>query len=211
MEQLFYQRPREKLEAKGVAHLTTIELLQIVLGSGNAKVSGARLAKRVAATISSGNVTLADLMHIDGIGFAKACQALAAMELGARLNTHLAAPAVKTTTDSNFKHYLLKASKKKSQDVLFVRMHDGAGRHVLEKEYSIVRGQSIIREISEDALSTGARTLDVALAVDEVSIGTGVPHSLGVLKQLKTSLILLGIQLRNVYATSKQGVEKWKV
>lgn len=85
MEQIFYQRPREKLQSVGASSLTLIELLQIVLSPGNAQLSSAKLARIVEPFITSGKVSYAHLTALHGVGHAKACQILALVELCERV------------------------------------------------------------------------------------------------------------------------------
>lgn len=84
MEQQIYERPREKLQAKGPRSLTILELLQIIIGSGNREVSSAKLARQVLELLEAGELRWLNLLKIKGLGVAKACQIIAAVELGTR-------------------------------------------------------------------------------------------------------------------------------
>lgn len=85
MGQLLYERPREKLRNRGAASLSLAELLQLVIGPGNSQLSGARLARAVEQTLVEKAVSYKTLVALPGMGEAKACQVLAAFELGKRL------------------------------------------------------------------------------------------------------------------------------
>ncbi|MBU1049709.1 DNA repair protein RadC [Candidatus Bipolaricaulota bacterium] len=79
-------RPREKLIAKGGAALCDAELLSILLGSGTKKLSVLDLSSTILSAVQ-GNLASVDvqtLLKIHGVGRAKACQLVAAMELGRR-------------------------------------------------------------------------------------------------------------------------------
>lgn len=79
-------RPREKLIAKGEAALTDAELVAVLLGSGTKRFSVLELSVKILDAIE-GNLSatsVKDLMTIHGVGRAKACQLVAAMELGRR-------------------------------------------------------------------------------------------------------------------------------
>lgn len=210
MEQLLFERPREKLQSKGAAHLSTIELVQVILGSGNAQVSGARLAKRVEHVLREGSATLGRLIAIEGIGFAKACQIIAALELGARVCNEDNRVSINTPDDRAFIRYVSKTFSKKRHGALMASLYDGTGRELLTKDYESIRGQLVIRKVSEDALRVNARSMYIAVS------GNGSPpvisaDDLATIKQLNMSLITLGVQLQAVYVASKQGVEKWKI
>lgn len=82
---LQYERPREKLRSRGAVALTLIELLQIVIGPGSSRMTGARLARAVAKVVATGDITFEALIALPGVGEAKACQILASVELGDRV------------------------------------------------------------------------------------------------------------------------------
>lgn len=86
MEQVIYERPREKLQNRGVKSLTNVELIQLVIGSGGKQSSAARIAKQVVQVLDNHgkNSMYQQLIAIKGLGEAKACQLLAAFELGQR-------------------------------------------------------------------------------------------------------------------------------
>jgi len=81
-----FNRPREKLAAQGPEALSDTELLAILLGSG---VKGKNVFQ-VAHTIlrkldkEKGRVNLKSLLSIAGIGLARACQVVAALEFARR-------------------------------------------------------------------------------------------------------------------------------
>lgn len=81
-----FDQPREKIVQNGVEHLTTQELLTIVLGSGMKRIPVHILAKKVEAQFQHHqDLSLEKLQKIRGIGLAKACQILAVLELVERL------------------------------------------------------------------------------------------------------------------------------
>jgi DNA repair protein RadC len=82
-------RPREKVLANGIQHLSDSELLAILLGSGTRNMSAVELARKILGGAGNslhelGRQGVADLLKIKGIGPAKAISVLAAMELGRR-------------------------------------------------------------------------------------------------------------------------------
>ena len=85
MEQLIYQRPREKLRIKGTAALGTSELIQLIISSGTSNASAGRVARDVEQLLKGNNLTYEALRAVYVIGDAKACQLLAAVELSRRL------------------------------------------------------------------------------------------------------------------------------
>ena len=79
-------RPRERLRSQGVARLSDAELLALVLGSGVAGRSVARIACRLARRRPDqlAQWPLARWMMTPGIGLARAAALVAAFELGRR-------------------------------------------------------------------------------------------------------------------------------
>ncbi|HEY8418270.1 MAG TPA: DNA repair protein RadC, partial [Limnochordales bacterium] len=84
-----HERPRERLLAVGERHLSTRELLAILLRTGTARESALTLADRLLAHAGSLRRLAAmapeDLLQVPGIGPAKAAQIKAALELARRL------------------------------------------------------------------------------------------------------------------------------
>ncbi len=81
-------RPREKLELIGRAHLSDAELIAILLGSGTRNESAVELAKRMLHSVSNlielGKMSISEMQRFQGIGPAKAVTLTAAIELGRR-------------------------------------------------------------------------------------------------------------------------------
>ena len=88
----FEERPREKMIACGRGTLSNSELLAILLGTGTKEKSALRLAEEVLALEEKGILFLTEcapeeLAKVKGVGAAKSCQILAAVELGKRVAT----------------------------------------------------------------------------------------------------------------------------
>lgn len=84
------ERPREKLLRQNAQALSNAELLAILIGSGVRNQSAISLASQVLAIEERGIGALSDclpeeLTRIKGIGEAKACQIVAAIEVGKRI------------------------------------------------------------------------------------------------------------------------------
>lgn len=85
-------RPREKLFLHGAKHLSTAELLAILLGSGSRGESAVQLAQRILKEANNNlqqlsTMTIAQLKKYKGMGDAKAITVLAAMEIANRRAT----------------------------------------------------------------------------------------------------------------------------
>src|SRR5690554_1624696 len=84
------ERPRERLIAHGVKALSNVELIAILLRTGNNSKSVIELAKEVYYKLDElsylNKISLEELLQINGIKVAKATTLIAAIELGKRLN-----------------------------------------------------------------------------------------------------------------------------
>lgn len=88
------ERPREKLAKYGVGTLSNTELLAILIRTGTKDVSAIGLAQRILSTNEEGlrflaDCTVEELSKIKGVGISKACQIIAAIELGKRLSVKI--------------------------------------------------------------------------------------------------------------------------
>lgn len=87
------ERPRERLVEYGVHGLSNVELLAIILKTGNKEESVLELSRTILETIerptSLLNITYEELILIKGIGMAKATTLIASLELYKRLLTDL--------------------------------------------------------------------------------------------------------------------------
>lgn len=87
------ERPRERMERLGPAALSSAELLAILLRTGTRTESALELAQRllgagreeVGGLHSLARASVSELATFKGIGLAKACQVLAAVEIGRRI------------------------------------------------------------------------------------------------------------------------------
>ena len=83
------ERPRERLAARGPAGLSNPELVALIWGSGAAGHSSVELASEAVATHGGlaglAGASVVELESLPGIGSARACQLVAAFELGRRL------------------------------------------------------------------------------------------------------------------------------
>ncbi len=86
------ERPREKLMYSGVKSLSNSELIAVLISSGSKNESAISLASRV-LSIEQGSLSKfsnyepEEFMSVKGIGLAKACSLVAAIEFGRRIAT----------------------------------------------------------------------------------------------------------------------------
>lgn len=106
-----HDRPREKLERLGAAGLGDNELLALVIGSGSRDADALGLANRLLARAGGlhglPRIGAGDLCDVPGVGPARAAQILAAVELGRRTLTRVAADRPRFSTPRQMAAYLL--------------------------------------------------------------------------------------------------------
>jgi len=81
-----FDRPREKMEQKGAKALSNLELLAVLLGSGIKGKDVFEVAKDILKLAQNDfeSISLEKLKEIEGVGMAKACQIMAAIEFSKR-------------------------------------------------------------------------------------------------------------------------------
>jgi len=163
------ERPREKLIKQGSEHLTNSELLAIILrtgisNNGNSK-SALDLAKLLLSRYKNLNellsASIVELAEIKGIGWAKASQIMAALELGRR------AISEKNGNNKSFKcseevanYYipLLKDLKKEQFRVLLLDIKNKVIKEVLisvgSLTSSIVHPREVIKPVIKESAAS---------------------------------------------------------
>ena len=159
------ERPRERLRALGAAALTSAELLALLLGTGSGGRSSLETAQRLllrggGSLRRLGQLPVATLVAMHGLGEARALAIHAALELGRRLGAEIAegeplrgprevwryyAPRMEGLTVEEFHVAVLDAQHRLERDVL-------VSRGILNS--SLVHPREVFREaIAERAAS----------------------------------------------------------
>ena len=104
-------RPREKMMTKGPMSLSEVELLAILIASGNREESAVDLSKRILADCNNNlaelsRLDISELMLYKGIGEAKAVTITAALELGRRRRETEAIVLKQITNSKNAYDYI---------------------------------------------------------------------------------------------------------
>jgi len=124
--------PREKLNKKGAAALSDVELLQTIIGSGCKNNDFKQIAKNLNAVIQKVGVedlTIEDVKSVKGIGEAKAATVFAMLEFWRRKFTKQTAPMIDSPEKAA--EQLLYISEKKQEYFVMLTL-DGA-RRLIEK------------------------------------------------------------------------------
>jgi len=155
-----FDRPREKLQKKDAQALSNLELMAALLGKGVKGRDVFRVAKDVLKVTENNfdNLTVEKLEKVDGIGLAKACQILSAIELMKRLLTK---DDVKIKTAKDIVK-LVEELKERKQEYFLTFTLDGGNNLIRERTVFIgTLNQSLVhpREVFADAITDRAASI----------------------------------------------------
>lgn len=204
MGTITYERPREKLYQKGVSALTNSELLQIIIGSGNAGMPVTKIARKVDRVLKKNglSVKMNDLTTVQGLGLVKAGQIIAGLELAHRLAYQESDEPYKEVDLLTDLYTDIRNSKKR---MLLYAFFDGNGRllddytQLLDSKVSVSR---IARKMFADALAQSAASILVAVGgkdqsleptLLELSLAREVYSTASVLSIRVKSFVLVGV------------------
>lgn len=200
--------PREKLKRFGAEHLTDIELLRIIIGSGNQQSSADQIARRLLKLLKDqgSDVSYQDILNIPGMGPAKTCEVVALFELGRRYLLPTDRPIIHSSKDA---YAEFKYLKDKKQECFAVLTLDGANR--LIDNCIIFQGtldQSLIhpREIFGKAIDDRAAAIVVAHNHPSGNLEPS-QADLNVTEKLKQAGELLGIQVLDHLIIASSGFQ----
>ncbi len=189
-------RPREKLQAKGVAALSDFELLQALIGSGNKQAGVSTIAKTTQKLLiqNGADVTYEQLQEVTGLGLARITEILAAFELSKRYLIDSEQPIIDSPEKAVEQ---LSDIRNKKQEHFVVMTLDGANRLIAKRTITIgTLTASLVhpREVFADAITDRAASIIVAHNHPSGSL-TASSADLEVTIRLKQSADLLGISL----------------
>jgi DNA repair protein RadC len=157
-------RPREKLQTKGVQNLSDFELLQALIGSGNQQAHVSVIAKSTQRVIQQNGLALTyeNLEQITGLGKAKITEILAAIELSRRYLAEDNQPILDSLEKVAAQ---LQDIKDKKREYFMCITLDGANHMLAKRTVSIgTLNTSLVhpREVFADAISDRAASIIVA-------------------------------------------------
>ena len=204
------ERPRERLIQEGVEHLSNEELLAILFTSGTGNMSVKELAFHL-LKIAGGISKLKDmnyeaLIKVKGIGSAKACLLLSALELGKRATQKELKNQKFQSAQMIFEYYQTKLSEKKQEHFYCIYL-DSQKKMIRDKLLFIgTLNQSLVhpREIFKEAYLLSASSI---ICVHNHPSGQLLPSKADYLltKRLIEIGTLLGIPLNDHIIIGKEG------
>lgn len=152
-----FDRPREKMQKKGAKALSNLELLAVILGSGIKGKDVFEVANDILKLAQDDfyNISLEKLKDIEGVGLAKACQIIAAIEFSKRF---LIKEGIKIKNVDDVLR-LTEELKDKKQEYFLSLTLDGASNLIQKRIVFIgTLNHSIVhpREIFADAITDRA-------------------------------------------------------
>ena len=160
------ERPYEKCERFGPAHLTDAELLAIMLRTGTKGESSIELAKRVLYPMSSEDGVLnlhkwsiEQLVRLRGIGRVKAIQIVSLLELAKRLSRAQASEGLSFSNPSSIAMYYMEEMRHHKQEIMKLLLLNTKNKLISENDISKGTVNSAVispRELFVEALQKNA-------------------------------------------------------
>ena len=198
-------RPREKLLRRGVASLSDVELLAVLLGSGTRRTSVLDLASRILRTFH-GRLdfnNLEELQSIAGVGKAKACQIEASLELARR---HIAKGRHVVREAADALPYLQSIREKKQEHFVCVSLNGAS--EVIESRVVTVglldTNQVHPREVFSDPIADRAAAVLVAHNHPSGTLEPS-PEDLALTRRIVKAGDLLGIRVLDHLIVTEDG------
>lgn len=158
-----FDRPREKLQRKGTAALSDFELLEVMIGSGNAHANVSAIARNVQKMLRSGteSLTIEALTNLPGVSIAQASKLLAGFELAKRHLVQNVKP-LRTTDDIVAR---LDEMRNKPQEHFVALSLDGGKRLIAQRTITIGTLDTVLahpREVFTDPIVDRAAYIVIA-------------------------------------------------
>ncbi len=204
-----YDKPREKLAARGAQALKNDELMAVLLGSGVRGKDVRKLSREIVALMdrhfdaSDAALTLDTLCAVHGLGMAKASQILAALELSGR---YLSRSNRRITSAADV-YNELKSFSTKAQEHFLVITLDGAS-HIINTRTVFIGtlNRSLVhpREVFADAIAD--RAAGIIIAHNHPSGVLDASHAdRQITQRLKEVSNLVGIELLDHVILTRDG------
>jgi DNA repair protein RadC len=202
-KQKLYDMPREKMAAKGVRALSDVELLQAIIGSGNAQASVVRISKRILKQLKEygPDVTPKQLAEVSGLGPARVSLLLASFELSRRYLLEQEQPII----DTHDKILEMISSDHGKKPSLISFTLDGAFRLINKRLYTIAEGtthHNYLRKLTVNAAKDNAAHMIIVHTIEQSTLHPAV-FDLALVRGLKQISQVFGVTLREYMVISE--------
>ncbi len=190
-----HERPREKLQHKGVQALTDQELLAVLLGSGTKSHDVMKVSAKLLKTIDGNGLEtcLDQLCKVDGVGMAKATLIMAALEFARR---RIRPRGVKIKFSPDVYPLIRHVADRRQEHFLCISLN-GANEVIAVRTVSMgLVNRALVhpREVFADPITDRAAAIIVAHNHPSRNLSPS-QDDLAVTHQLKTAGQTLGIKL----------------
>lgn len=164
------ERPREKLLQLGPKALSNSELLAVLISSGSKNESAISLASKI-LSLEEGSISKLssyepeEFMLVKGVGLAKACSLVAAMEFGRRIATAPMDDRIPINSPDALAKLFIEDMKFLNQEVVRIALLDVHGRLMTRVNVSMGSINSAAahpREVFAPAIRKGAASIILA-------------------------------------------------
>lgn len=204
------ERPRERLRLRGPESLTNVELIAILLRTGARGENVVSVATRILSTFAGlrglSRASFGELSTQHAMGEAKACQLLAAMELGKRLLQEMPQQRIIRSAEDVYAMLFGEMALLEQEELRVVLL---TTRHEVITVRDVYRGNvssAIVRigEVFRDAVREGCPGI---IAVHNHPSGDPAPspEDVNLTKQLIEAGRMLGIDLLDHIVIARQG------
>ncbi|MDK2862312.1 MAG: repair protein RadC [Methanomicrobiaceae archaeon] len=208
-----HDRPREKLASRGPQVLTDAELIALLLGRGTKERDVWQVANDVRNYLkgAGGIPSYNDLLEIEGIGSAKACEIMACFELGRRYLAGDGVAGQRVLSPEDILPLVAEWRNKKQEYFICITLN-GAGEVIERRVVTIgILNQSLVhpREVFVDAITDRAASV---ILVHNHPSGSLEPSTqdLGITRQLAEAGSILGIRVLDHIIVTKNGYASLK-
>jgi DNA repair protein RadC len=190
-----HERPREKLQHKGVQALTDLELLAVLVGSGTKRYDVMAVSGKLLQTLDGTGLapTLDQLRKVEGVGLAKATLIMAAMEFVRR---RIRPRGVKIAFPPDVYPLIRHVADRRQEHFLCVSLN-GANEVIAVRTVSVgLVNRALVhpREVFADPITDRAAAIIVAHNHPSRNLSPS-QDDLAVTRQLKEAGHTLGIKL----------------
>ena len=195
------ERPRETLLKKGETYLSDSELLAILINNGTRDKSAITLAREIIETSDGirnlSNITVEELSKIKGIGLAKACRIISALELGRRVSVASEMQKFKISSPQDIGNVYMEELRYKKKEIFRVVLLNT--KNVIIGSKDISEGSlnaSIVhpREVFLEALKKSANKM-ILMHNDPSGDPTPSSEDINITKRLISAGQIVGIEI----------------